>query len=569
MTSYRKQIPVLAISILIIVFWVVIEFSASPKRPIIDDVPELIFSRESGFYDDEFDLTISSSRGQVYYSVDGSVPDSGSLRYESPIHISDASRFGNVYSMRTDISTGFYTDLIEAHSAEDPQYKQPDYPVDKCTVVRAVIRYDDGSYSAVKTCSYFVGFRDKPGYDNVSYVSIVADPHDLFDYHDGCYVTGAVFDEYAGWADEYGWLPSWWHWTSNYSRDRSTEKQISVQFFDQDEKLILSQICGMRIRGGGSRGFIPKSLNLYAREEYDHNDHFIKDFWGDEYYPSKIALFQGGDDDKAKIMDYVMHELCRDLEFTTMRFEPYVMFLDGEYWGVYWLINKYDDNYLNHYYGVDRDNVIVVKHSPDMDPRVTDGEEDDLELYNEMREYCTNSDLTIEENFRKVFDEYLDYESTLDYYAAFFYVSRYFDWPVANYAMWRSRSADNDKYSDCKWRWMMFDVNTAAMTEDLTDFDPIDWAMRDAFFANLMTNDRFRNDLLDRIEYMRDQVFSEERVESVLQDYHVIMDEQLRYNCKRFYGDGRDRMYIDQINSVESFLKHRPETIGAIVDRYR
>lgn len=570
MTSCKKQIPVFILSLLIILFWIAVENRAVSKRPVIDDVPELSFSRESGFYDDGFDLTISSPRGEIYYTLDGSLPDSDSIRYEAPIHISDASATDNVYSMRTDLSTGYYSDLIVAHSAEDPGYIPPGYPVDKCTVVRAAIRYADGSYSAVKTASYFVGFQGKSGYDGMNYVSIVADPYDLFDYYEGCYVTGAAFDEYAAWADEYdSWLPSWWHWTSNYSRDRSTEKKTSVQFFDSDERLILSQACGMRIRGGGSRGFIPKSLNLYAREEYDHNDHFMRDFWDNGYYPAKIALFQGGDDDKARIMDYVMHGLCRDLEFAAMEFKPCTMFLDGEYWGVYWLIDKYDDNYLNHYYGIDRDNAIIVKHSSDMDPRVTDGQDEDLDLFYEMREFCTLSDLTDEDNFNTVFDQYLDYESTLDYYASFLYVSRYSDWPVANYAVWRTRSIGDDKYSDGKWRWMMFDVNTAAMTEELTEFDSIAWAMQDAFFANLMTNDTFRNDLLDRIEFMRDSVFSDERVADVLNDYHGIMDEQLAYNCRRFYGDGRDSLYLDQISSVENFLRNRSETIGAIVDRYR
>lgn len=32
-----------------------------------------------------------------------------------------------------------------------------------------------------------------------------------------------------------------------------------------------------------------------------------------------------------------------------MRFKPYAMFLNGEYWGVYWITEKYDPAYLAHY----------------------------------------------------------------------------------------------------------------------------------------------------------------------------------------------------------------------------
>ena len=210
-------------------------YSSTGKPVIADDVEELNFSAESGFYEDEFDLYIDAVGGIVFYTLDGSTPTCQSNKYTGPIHISDASNNENVYSTRTDISSGFQKELIEEYSLfyEDPQYVIPDYSVDKCTVVRAVIYYGNDRYSKVKSASYFVGFDDKNGYDDINTVSIVTDPDNLFGYENGIYVTGKTFDEYFNThLKDDSVFYQWWAWEGNYSlRGREQERTASIQFF--------------------------------------------------------------------------------------------------------------------------------------------------------------------------------------------------------------------------------------------------------------------------------------------------------------------------------------------------
>lgn len=109
------------------------------------------------------------------------------------------------------------------------------------------------------------------------------------------------------------------------------------------------------------------------------------------------------------------------------------MFLNGEYWGVYWLTEKYDDVFAAHYYDVDKDDVVMIKNG-----ELAEGEAEDYELYTEMMGYMENTDFTIDENYAYAC-ELLDMQSFIDYFAAEIYYGRYGDWPVSNFAVWRTR----------------------------------------------------------------------------------------------------------------------------------
>lgn len=94
---------------------------------------------------------------------------------------------------------------------------------------------------------------------------------------------------------------------------------------------------------------VPKSLNLYAREQYGGNGLFGADLFDTSYFAEAVILDSGGNDRFSKMRDVLVSWLAKDRAFSTMRFKPYAMFLNGEYWGVYWITEKYDPAYLAHY----------------------------------------------------------------------------------------------------------------------------------------------------------------------------------------------------------------------------
>lgn len=492
---------------------------------------ELVFSQESGFYESPFDLELYAPWGaDIFYTLDGSKPDENSIKYTEPIHIGDATENNNTYSMRTDMSSTF------THV--------PDYHIDKCTIVRAVYLDMDGELSEAKTGSYFVGYEGKMGYDEINVISIVTEPDNLFDYDNGIYVLGHTYDDYINdlQSDVFA---------NYFQKGIEWERTADMQYFDTEKKLALTQKCGVRIQGKASREYVPKGIKLYARELYERSGRFYTDFFGTGYMADTITLMAGGQDFKLKIRDYITAELVRNRNFATMHFEPCVLFLNGEYWGVYWLTEKYDDIYLEHYYNVDKDNVIMIKNR-----ELAEGEE--IYFYDVMMQYMFNEDLSIAENYQFICDV-VDMQSLIDYYAVQIYIGRYIDWPGGNNeALWRTlETEEGNVCADGKWRWMLFDSNTGGLSADITDMDTLKNAMGYKMFYNLCQNEDFKEQFVVTFMDIANTCFTEENVDTVISKYLELMTEPLKIHMRRFFGVEDNSQFYEDVANVKAFLYHR------------
>lgn len=506
---------------------------------------KLLFSKETGFYEEAFYLSIYAPTDEIFYTLDGSDPTRESLRYQSPILIEDASLHENVYSMRTDLSTGFL--------AKEDEYAVPEELIDKCTVLKAVYYDEFGNQSEIEERIYFVNFEKKSGYEGINILSITTDPENLFDEETGIYVLGDTY-EYA--IDSVNKEEvDWCLWPANYTNSGySWEREARITVFDKERNHVLTQNVGIRIQGGASRGLNPKSLNIYARDEYGDN-RLRYDFWETGYYPKRMTLSAGGNDNRGKMLDRLGSELTESCDFATMNYEPYVLFLNGEYWGFYYLTEKYDEYYIEQYYEVDHENVVIIKAG-----ELETGREEDLELYLQMCEFAETADMTQKENYETVC-ELMDIQSLIDYFAAEIYMARLIDWPDSNYALWRSRETGTSEYEDGKWRWMLFDLNTASMQEEYVEHDTLERVIRKSpMFANLWTNEKFRNDFSERLLEMSETIFEKEQVLNKVSEYVQFMFEPMQKHHQRFFGKAFESKY-PTAESITNFALQRAEYI--------
>ncbi len=520
-----------------------------------------VFSHESGFYADDFYLEIFCEEGEtVFYTLDGSVPTKKSNKYQGAIHIDDASGHENVFSMKKEVSNGFF---------DGAGYETPDYLIDKCTVLRAISVDKEGYESAVSSAAYFVNFAHKEGYEKMNIVSIMTDPDNLFDYDTGIYVMGKTYDESREYDAEQWYADVWWWQSANYrQRGREWEKEACLQFFDTEGKLLLTKDAGIRVQGNGSRGRVPRSLNFYARKEYDGSNRFEADLFGTHYEPQRMTLFAGSDNHLLKLKDYLAAVVVSDRGFATMDYVPYVMFLDGEYWGCYWLIEKYDEEYFAYHYDVDNKNVIMIKESKQGNLAV--GNEEDEKLYDDMYTFISESDLSIDENYQKVC-ELIDVNSYVNYCAAEIYLAN-LDWPWNNFGLWRTRTVENGSYSDGKWRWFLFDLNNeGAMAAENAESDFFAEVIQfDPMFSSMMKNEDFSRKFSAAILDMADNEFLPENMNAFLDEYRELMEGPLAKEYERFYGKDHDKLseFEEELQDIRDFFEKRYVYITDYFENY-
>lgn len=501
-----------------------------------------VLSHKSGFYDKDFYLEIDvPPNAAVHYTLDGSIPDENSPVYTGPLLITNASSNPNVYS------------AIENISVYEVVYS-PDFPVDKCNVIRAVSVNAAGLHSKVVNATYFVGISPED-YPGCGILSLITDPSNLFDHNKGIYVLGAIFDEYVKTGDTERYP---FYWSANYNqRGMEWEREAVFHFFGSDSSLVLEKNGGVRIRGGTTRAWGKKGFNLFARPEYDGTEHFSGDFFGNGYMPQAVSLMTGGNQPVIQFLDYAANSLMQPLNIVTAAYKPYVLFLNGEYWGFYWMAEKFDDEFFGCHYNVDSDNVVMIKNKT-----VEVGEDKDILLYSEMMDFIENSDMSVAANYALAC-QMIDVDSCLDYYASLIYIARANDWPHYNVALWRTRSSDGGGYCDGKWRWVLFDCNSASMgvpDSYSADHNTLEFALEKSdFFRSLWASPDFRKAFEERILLISETVFEGQKMSDFTDDFSDRMFPVLSGNWDRFYTleNDKDAEFIRKMTDIKTFFAQR------------
>ncbi|MDR0197098.1 MAG: CotH kinase family protein [Oscillospiraceae bacterium] len=390
----------------------------------------VIFSHDAGFYDSDFDITLTCAdpEAEIYYTLDGSPPNGDSIKYDGALPV----------TVRNEVTAA---------------------------TVKAV-SIKDGETSRVVTKSYVTGANVSSRFDSGTLVFVLsADPYDLYDYYDGIANEGFLRDEYKKSPDYRGGeiQPTA---PANYNkRGKEAERPMYVEFFDSEGKLLGAQAAGARVVGGWSREHSQKSWQLYARWEYGDAGKFKYPFFKTSYSSEgqiisrfdRIRLRNNGNDREfAAVRDELTLQLAREAGFLdTQSAVPAAVFLNGEYYGFSWLKESYCNGYLEQKYGGIKENYQIISN----DEKGRDGEDFAVEDYAYLYKLAQDG-LTDDAKFEE-FCSLVDIDNLMLFYAVQIYIDDR-DWPNNNMMMWRYYPDEGEEvtnpYNDGKWRYMMFDV---------------------------------------------------------------------------------------------------------------
>ena len=502
------------------------------------------FSAESGFYEEKFFLKIQAGLGEkIYYTLDGSRPTPESIKYTGKIEIDNCTEQENIYAARKDLSPT--RDYV------------PEFKVDKATVVRA-ISYNEAlnKISDVVTKVYFVGYENQKEYEDFPIISLVADSEDLFGCEKGIYGNGKMLEEYkenggvqdgqllGSYVDENGQVHNLYEASNAFEEGKEWEREADFIYFNKEHEYEFSQKVGIRIAGASTRGTPQKSFNIYGRDIYDDRVEFTHEFF-DGIKSTTIKLRNGGNhNDSIKIIDAFVESLVEDRDISVQRSTPCILFLNGEYWGIYNIRERYNEEYISTHYGVSEENVWIIDGG-----RAKAGGSAASDAYNYFIAMATECDLSYDDVYAMV-SELIDVQSFIDYCCINMYLDNTDLSFVQNMALWRSAENDGSEYGDTKWRWMIFDMDEAIQKYD-ENTNPGEWMsnyclMQEPVLQSFMRNDGFREQFYQTLLEIGSKNFDYETVSAKLEEWKRIYEEQLLLNHQRFFNEGYERKELEE-----------------------
>lgn len=511
------------------------------------------FSAAPGFYTQGFSLSlIAEDADEIYYTLNGDEPDSTSLKYTSAIQINDRTGQEPSYSLISSISHSY------------SPWVSPTGPVQLFTVVRARSKKGN-AWSDITTGSFIVHPEGANRY-NLPVISVVTDSLHLFDYESGIYVLGKIYDD---WRTQNPNGNDWLSTPANYTqRGSDWERPAHFEFFNETGQTDVSMDIGIRIHGGGSRSFQQKTLRVYTRSDYG-NSRFDYPFFLDqplrEY--KRLQLRNSGQDwMKTALRDGFMQTLVRHLPFETMAFRQSVLFVNGEFWGIANIRERYDDDYLAIKFDISKSRIDYLSGNASV-------EEGSADHYKAMLSYISVNGLRDSTHYNYIKTQ-MDIESFTNYYLANIFFNNT-DWPHNNIDFWRydtDYNPDAETGLDGRWRWMMFDTDfgfawtdrhTEAKYQGHVQQNSLERVTRDDHWSTFLMNELLRNEsykhyFINRYRDLMNSSLGRNRVVSVLDSLQAVISPVIKEHIDR-WGNSDHRWSmpksVDEWNTNVNYMR--------------
>ncbi|RXR21972.1 CotH kinase family protein [Flavobacterium stagni] len=542
------------------------------------------FSVAGGFFTNPFSLTLSHPDPGVtiVYTTDGSDPDItnlGGTTYSykntypfdpgtlpSPTFFSNSftsSAYSSPLNIVNRTSASNDISMISSTYDSDPSYYLPNFSIFKGTVVRARAFKAGAWASKIVTQTYIVSPQGQNRF-SIPVMSLSVSENKFFDYNDGIYVAGVDFDT---WRTNNPTLEAPYSFAANYDRTGDQYEQVGhVNYFVNGTE-VMNQQLGIRINGGGTRQFPNKSLKLYARSEYGSSA-FNYSFFPTESYTSYERLIlrnSGSDYVNTYYKDAFTHELVRGTGLDTQAYQPSIVLLNGEYWGLLNIRPRYDWHYFNQRYGIAENEIEIIGDGYYVD---TGSDAHFQALFS----YFQNNSLTPTSNYDYIKTQ-MDVDNFRDYFITNIFIQNT-DWPGWNTYFWRKSTTftPNAPYgNDGRWRTaikdtdagfsLMLDVNDHNTLEFATALGGPDWPNPEwstLILRRLLENDSFKLSFINRFADMMNTYFLPSRVVGLSSQFAMGIEPEISEQIARWHAPFDYAWWVHSQDVIGSFANERP-----------
>jgi hypothetical protein len=470
-------------------------------------------SQPAGFYQGSVTIVISTTEpnGVIRYTLDGSEPGPGSQEYTTPIELTQ-------------------TTVIKAVTFSNITQIEPSF---------------------VQFNTYFVNDEH-----TLAVISVASDQVlELANGNQSLRPVGSIeyFDKNRDRkARTYGELNS-------HGQDSWANDQRSLDWVSRDE---------MGYNAAINEALIPALSN---REEFQR---IILRAAGDDNYP---AANKPQNEGSAHVRDaYIQNLAIRGgLSLDVRKSEKCVVYLNGNYWGVYDIREKTDDHdYTDFYYGQGKYDIQYVKTWGWTWAEY--GGQQALNDWSAMRAYILNNNMNAPDKFKYVEDRY-DYKSLIDYVIVNS-LTVCTDWLNYNTGIWRGLNPEGGHQ---KWGYVLWDndatfdhyINYTGLPSTQYDAPPCnpeglvggsDPERHIRILNKLRTNQEVERYYVTRMADLMYTVFGCENMLSYLDTIESLIDPEMERHAQRWNGTYAG--WKNNLDELRDFITNRCNILPSLMD---
>jgi hypothetical protein len=515
----------------------------------------------SGLYPHSIELIADhiSSDVAIRYTLDATEPNENSSLFAESLELFNVENQENIVSMiPTNPSFDYPEEGFDEDRANTRGWLPPYEKVNKSNVLKIKAFKNNFIPSETTTATYFINPDTSSRY-NLPMVFIASEPDGFFSDETGIYVYGTTGLE------------------GNYKETGiEWERPVNMHYFNNEGEFEFEQQFGARIHGGGGRHSTIKNLRLYARDDYGKSSLKYPFFTYDDIDEFKRFMVRGpGHRPDCAPRDDLADLLIQNFNMDIQHIQPVIVFLNGEYWGIHTIKERFDQKYLELKYGKKDDDYVIMRNWGYLDA----GEEGDDEPYYNLLDFVSSVDMSQNENYEYVKTQ-IDIDNYLDYFTAEVFMGNV-DWVNTNIKFWRYKGLDKNTKSinglDGKWRWFMFDFDLVfgGSCKDISPFvnvlsnafDP-EYGIATELAIGLKQNQQFNNDFVNRMCDHVNSTFNEKHFLEQIDEIDTTMTPHMLEHVARWrYPSTSDSLALrlleepnlDQWNYILSELRNYPE----------